>query len=244
MNDETEIPADEIQETETPTVETEVTETETEVEAEAEPTEEEIEVEAARKRKAEKTQKRINDLTRKRKEAEAEAARLREELAKHQKPVEPNPDDFEDQDAYIAARVAFEVNKTKPQEVTTQEVDITPTLESGRAKYQDFDAVALNPNLPITKEMAELISEADNGDDIFYHLGKNPVELERISLLNPTEQARELGRLEASLSIPKPRITQTPKPVKPLDETGSQEPDYSNETMEQYAARRNKEQYG
>jgi hypothetical protein len=240
MNDETEIPAEEeLQETETAELETEE-----EVEAEAEQTPEEIEAEAAKRRKSEKTQKRINDLTRKRREAETEAARLREELARYKKPVEPDPDNFESQDEYIAAKVAFEVNKNKPQEATTQNIDITPTLNSGREKYQDFDAVALNPNLPITKEMAELIAEAENGDDIFYHLGKNPVELERISLLDSRDMARELGRLETRLSIPKPRTTKAPKPVTPLDESGKQEPDYSNETMAQYAARMNKKQYG
>ena len=225
------------------------TEVNAEVEVEettAERTEEEIalELEAEKKRKSsEKTQKRINQLTREKKEAQAEAQKLKDELAKYSKPQEPDPDNYDTQDEYINAKVAYEVSKaTTSQHAPSQQgVDIQHVLEAGRAKYQDFDAVALNNDLPLSQEMAEMIAEADNADDMFYHLGKNPVELERISLLDPNTMARELGRLEARLSIPKPRTTNTPAPIKPIDTADAQAPNYANETMEQYAARRNKE---
>lgn len=248
MIDETEVPAEEeIQETEETTTTEETTETEavTEEETEVELTEEEKKVEATKKRQADKNQKRFNKVFRRAKEAETDNARLKEELAKYQTPVEPKPDDFEDQNDYINAKVAFEVNKTKPQEVTTQAFDINPVLQQGREKYSDFDTVVTNnASLPITEEMAQMISEAENGIDIFYHLGKNPIEMERISLLDPTGIARELGRLEARLSIPSPRTTQTPKPVKPLSDASSQPVDVDKMSMTQYVAYRNKQQYG
>ena len=237
-------PAEDIRPEETEGTETEV---QTEVVAatqddsigDTEPTEEEL----AKRRKSEKTQKRINKLTREKKEAQAETLKLKEQLAGYTKTVEPKTEDFEDYNDFINAKVEYEVKqRTQSSEVKTSQpsVDFGVIVTQGKEKYSDFEQVALNNALPLTQEMAEVIGESDVAADMFYHLGKNPVELERISLLDPIHMAREIGRLEVSLNKPKPRTTQAPPPIKPLDDASSQPVDVSKMSMDEYAQYRNK----
>lgn len=77
-------------------------------------------------------------------------------------------------------------------------------------KFADFHSVALNPDLPVSPAMADVIQSVENGPDVLYHLGKNPAEAARIAALPPTQAAFALGSLAASLKTP---ARQTPKPV-------------------------------
>jgi len=206
---------------------------------ETEPSEDD-KAKAERQRKRDKTQKRINQLTREKKEAQAEAEKLRQELTQHQQVHKPNPDDFETQDDYIDAQVEYRLSQTKQPEVQAPTMpNFGNIVHQGKEKYSDFEKVAMtDPNL--TQQVANTVAMADNADDIFYHLGKNSTELERISLLDPAQMAREIGRLEATVSIPTPRQTKTPEPVKPLENAESVEVDDSKLSMEEWAKRRNK----
>ena len=87
--------------------------------------------------------------------------------------------------------------------------------EEARTKYDDFEQVAYNPNLPITTEMAQAIQYSDIGPDLAYHLGANPKEAERISRLPPLLQAKEIGRIEAKLAADPPtkKTTSAPTPI-------------------------------
>jgi hypothetical protein len=62
--------------------------------------------------------------------------------------------------------------------------------------------------------MAEAIREAENGPAIAYYLAKNPAESHRIASLSPVAQAAAIGRLEGKVTVPTPRTTQAPPPVK------------------------------
>ena len=193
------------------------------------------------RRKREKTQRRINQLTREKKEAREEAERLRKELEKFNKQTRPNPDDFDDYQDYIQAEVDYQVaQKTaKPEpEPKSSAPDFAGIIQRGQEKYPDFDQVAKSdPNL--TQEVAEMVALADNAEDIFYHLGKNPVELERISLLDPALMAREVGRLEATVTPPTPKTTNAPPPPKPLEGAQATDVDEDSLSMEEWAKRRN-----
>jgi hypothetical protein len=111
-------------------------------------------------------------------------------------------------------------------------------VEPGRKKYPDFDAVALNPKLPILKgsTIEAYILDSDHGADVAYYLGQHPEELTRLSGfisevdgqgnfvriapgLTPLQQARELSMIEY-------RLTQTTPvaPVKPPAKVVSQAP--------------------
>lgn len=84
-------------------------------------------------------------------------------------------------------------------------------------KFADFQSVALNPDLPVSPAMAEVIQSVDNGPDVLYHLGKNPAEAARIAALPPTQAAFALGSLAASLQTPtKATPRPVPQPINPL----------------------------
>lgn len=100
--------------------------------------------------------------------------------------------------------------------------------ETARDKYDDFDQVAYNESLPVTEIMAQSIQASDIGPDVLYWLGSNPKEAERISRLNPILQAKEIGKVEASLmSNPPVRKTSTaPAPIAPVTPRASGTPAY------------------
>jgi hypothetical protein len=91
--------------------------------------------------------------------------------------------------------------------------------EAARDKYDDFEQVAYNPNLPITDAMAMAIQASDVGPDVIYHLGVNTKDAQRISRLDPILQAREIGMIEARLSA-EPTFKKTsnaPAPIAPVN---------------------------
>ncbi len=108
-----------------------------------------------------------------------------------------------------------------------------------REKYEDFDQLVSNPNLTITKTMAEVIQESDIGPEVAYHLGKNPHEAARIAALSPVQQAREVTKLEARLIAEPPvkKVTSAPAPLSPVTTKGTPSKTYdttdprSTETM-------------
>ena len=90
--------------------------------------------------------------------------------------------------------------------------------EEARSKYDDFEQVAYNPNLPITTEMAQAIQYSEIGPELAYHLGTNPKEAERISKLPPILQAKEIGKIEAKLAADPPvkKTSSAPAPISPV----------------------------
>lgn len=100
--------------------------------------------------------------------------------------------------------------------------------EDARAKYEDFEQVAYNPNLPITTAMAETIQASEVGPDLAYYLGTHPAEASRISRLSPMLQAKEIGKLEAKIaSTPVlKKTTSAPPPIAPISGRGTGSPSY------------------
>jgi hypothetical protein len=100
--------------------------------------------------------------------------------------------------------------------------------EAARDKYDDFQQVAYNPNLPITNVMAETIQSSDIGPELAYYLGSNPKEADRISRMTPLSQAKEIGRIEAKLAADPPvkRTTSAPAPISPVTARSSGAPAY------------------
>lgn len=100
--------------------------------------------------------------------------------------------------------------------------------EDARAKYDDFEQVAYNPNLRITNAMAESIQSSDIGPDVAYYLGANPKEADRISRLSPLIQAKEIGRIEANLTSNPPvkKTSSAPAPIAPVTARGGNSANY------------------
>jgi len=75
--------------------------------------------------------------------------------------------------------------------------------ETGLEAYDDFEKVVLGPaargEFPMTKDMAEIISESDQAADIMYHLARNQREAVKVSEMGQIPLARYIGRLEAAI---------------------------------------------
>ena len=135
----------------------------------------------------------------------------------------PPADQFESVDAYaqaLAERKAVEL--LQQRQAQEQQMQILESYhereEEARNKYDDFEQVAYNPNVPITNVMAETIRSSDVGPDVAYYLGSNVKEANRISKLSPYLQAKELGKIEAKLADnpPTKKTSSAPAPIAPV----------------------------
>jgi hypothetical protein len=152
-------------------------------------------------------------------------------------PVAPQapvtPEQFANNEDYVEALAEQRAEqKLAEREQRRQQAELLETYhdkeEAVRAKYEDFEQVAYNPNLPITTVMAQTIQSSDNGPEVAYHLGANPKEAERISKLSPYLQAKEIGKLEAQLAANPPvkKTSNAPAPISPVSARTTGTPAY------------------
>jgi hypothetical protein len=143
------------------------------------------------------------------------------------------PEHFASNEDYVEALADQRAEqKIAEREQRKQQAEILETYhdkeEEVRAKYEDFEQVAYNPNLPITTVMAQSIQASDNGPEVAYHLGANPREAERISRLSPIMQAKEIGKIEAQLAANPPvkKTSNAPAPISPVSARTTGSPAY------------------
>jgi hypothetical protein len=160
-------------------------------------------------------------------------ARLAEMQAAAQPKELPPVDQFESPEAYaeaLAIRKAEELiaQRELQKQQAAMEDAYAERAEEARAKYDDFEQVAYNPQLRITSVMAETIKASDVGPDLAYWLGSNPKEADRISRLSPLLQAREIGKIEAKLGSEPParKTSSAPAPITPVTARASGNPSY------------------
>jgi hypothetical protein len=139
----------------------------------------------------------------------------------------PSLDQFGTVDEYAEAR-AEQIIQTRQQQARHSEIvsAYQDREEDARDKYEDFEQVAYNPNLPITTVMAQTIQASEIGPEVAYYLGVNPKEADRISRLEPIIQAKEIGRIEAKLVTDPPvkKSTSAPSPISPVTARNSGNP--------------------
>jgi len=143
------------------------------------------------------------------------------------------PEQFASNEDYVEALADQRAEqKIAERDQRRQQAEILETYhdkeEEVRAKYDDFEQVAYNPNLPITTVMAQSIQASDNGPEVAYHLGANPREAERISRLSPIMQAKEIGKIEAQLTANPPikKTSNAPAPISPVSARTTGSPAY------------------
>jgi Bacteriophage, scaffolding protein len=86
-----------------------------------------------------------------------------------------------------------------------------------RTKVKDWDQVMAGATLPVEPHVERLLIQSKKSAQLSYVLGKNQGKLAQLNRMDAESAARELGRLEARLSLPPPKQqTQARKPVKPL----------------------------
>jgi hypothetical protein len=153
-----------------------------------------------------------------------QAQRFAEQQARQPAAPPPAPDDFDNAPAYAEA-LAQQILAQK--EAAKQQAALFETYkdreEEARDRYEDFEQVAYNPNLPVTDFMAQAIQASDIGPEVIYHLGSNPKEAKRIADLPPLLQAKEIGKIEAKLVADPPtkRTSTAPAPLAPVTATRS-----------------------
>ena len=174
--------------------------------------------------------------------AEAEQAKARRQaiLDAGKQEAPPKEADFPDPIEFAAAKAiwgaeqkyrereaknageAAEAAEAKVKEISQRESAViaeawTAQVDEAKGRYADFEQVAYAKDLPVTKAMGELIMTSEAGPDVLYHLGQNRALAAQIAAMNQVEAARAIGRIEASLSAPKPRTeTKAPDPISPV----------------------------
>jgi hypothetical protein len=172
-------------------------------------------------------------LAREQRKWEREQAQRFSEQQARQQPTDLRPEQFGSYDDYaeaLAERKAEDLLARRESERQQQSMleQYHDREEATRDKYDDFDQVAYNPNLPVTEYMAQSIQASDVGPDVLYWLGSNPKEADRIARLPPLLQAKEIGKIEVTLSSNPPvRKTSTaPAPINPVTARASGAPSY------------------
>jgi hypothetical protein len=161
-----------------------------------------------------------------------QAQRIAEQQARQQ-PTDIAPEHFETYEDYaeaLAERKAQELlaRREAEQQQRAYLEAYHDREEVARDRYDDFEQVAYNPNLPVTEAMARAIQASEIGPDVLYHLGSTPSEAARISRLDPILQAREIGKIEARLSA-EPLVKKTsnaPAPIAPVTARSNGAPRY------------------
>lgn len=172
-------------------------------------------------------------LAREQRKWEREQARRAAEQQPAQLADLPPADQFESVEAYaeaLAERKAAELLQRREQAAREAELaeQYASKEEEVREKYDDFQQVVYNPNLPITDAMAQAIRASDIGPEVAYYLGSNIKEAERIARMSPILQAKEIGKLEAKLTAEPPvkKTTAAPPPISPVTARSTGSPSY------------------
>ena len=158
------------------------------------------------------------------------------EALKAPKPEQEQPPKVEDFNGdYLAherALVAFEARKAIRDELGKQRQadfqvreqqarqeavqDFMERAEETKSKLPDFDkaidtmygSLGALPNV-----VRDILADAENGPVSLYHMAKNPSLAREIYAMGPIDAAREVGKLEAEMSMPKARRETKAPPV-------------------------------
>ena len=196
-------------------------------------------------------QKRIDEITREkyeerreRQRAQERADRLEAELAQlrngsQQQQSRSLPNGAPDPDQYPAGRydpdylealvdykadMRFQAEREN-QTLQQRKQAMQQAEAKARETYVDYDEASqefLTHPLTRVPAFTQLVLDAEAPTEIAYYLGKNPLELDKISEMTPSQAARYIGKIEAMLSqdkvsdAPKSRASSAPKPIAPL----------------------------
>lgn len=151
----------------------------------------------------------------------------------------PHEDQFDNYTDFIEALTDWKTDKKDferekerrvERDVQNQATIRTQAAES-RKKHEDFDEVTGDPFLQVTPEMNEA-AMGEHYTEIIYALGKNPDLAAQIAVLTPTQQAKEIGKIEARITgKPITETTRAPEPFDQISSGGSSAPKKSLDKM-------------
>lgn len=226
-----------------------------------EPKEEPQPTEEEQPRQKSRAQKRIEALANEKRELLRENAELKEKLGGASKTpvVDLDPDDFDDYDDYLeAVEKQSSTKQTNPEEDPVAEIvdplanfrdEMEAKFDYARDAHPDFDdKIKAMPTL--TVNMLEAITESDEAGEVAYYLADNPDVAEKMSVMSPTKMAIEIGKIELKLQTPvkedakpapKPKQTQTPAPITPVNGGGEFDKSLSDMSFAEFEKTRNTE---
>jgi len=111
----------------------------------------------------------------------------------------------------------LEAQKSRQTEARNEafEDHLDRVAEAKRA-IPDYEKVLKAAGQVETRQhVEELIIESDKSHLLLYHLAQNPGKVAQLNEMSPVAAARELGRIESRLSLPKPNnVTKAPAPAR------------------------------
>lgn len=163
-------------------------------------------------------------------------------------PNKPKAENFETYDEFTEALTDWKIEQREQRRDAQQQAAAQATTwqqraAEAKAAMPDFDEVMAASSAPMSHAMAEVLKESEHGPALAYHLAKNAAEAERIARLSPLAAARELGRIEATLSTPAAapapapkKVTSAPTPPTPIGSGRSTTGDPANMSQADYMA--------
>ena len=142
------------------------------------------------------------------------------------------------------AKAAESIAEKRDQERLKERYDAYDESKAeARTRYADLDAalvVAADPSV-VSRELSLMVLESDQAADLAYFLGKNPSVARQLSQMPPQQAAWQLGRIEASITVPKARTeTNAPPPISSIKGAGTAAKDPDKMTPQEWRAYREK----
>ncbi|OAH19241.1 hypothetical protein AX289_31445 [Methylorubrum populi] len=143
----------------------------------------------------------------------------------------------------IADREAASASRKAEEQAATREAAVEAfqdRLDETRGKIPDFDkALAAAKDREVKPHVTELVIESEKGGLLAYYLAKNPDVLTKLNGMSERDATKEVGRLEARLTLAKPKTaTAAPAPAKQV--SGSSKPSSPDSDLDAWLAK----QYG
>jgi hypothetical protein len=126
-------------------------------------------------------------------------------------PKEPQPQDFQTTEAYMAARVKWEVGQELAKErverqKAEQQAEIERITDAARKRIAkaielvpDYAEVTGTVDLPVPGHIAGYMQESELFAELGYFFAQHPDELERLSKMRPANSLVALGKIESTL---------------------------------------------
>lgn len=163
------------------------------------------------------------------------------------KPVDPDAEpietDFENYSDYLRAVGRFEARRAIREEREAAERETAAKayeerFSKAKERHQDFeDALDAASDIQLPPAAVAAIEVSDDPGEVVYYLAIHPDEAEKLAGMNPVQQAKEIGRIEARISSagqppaeqtptpkPKPTAQALPAPLRPVSSVSGEPP--------------------
>jgi len=148
---------------------------------------------------------------------------------------EPKEADYATYEAWIEARADYRARQAVREELqqrqtqdaeTRQRESLAERIRAFEKDHPDYQELVSNPELQLTRAIAETLTVSEDGPALAYALAKDVPRFKRIASLPPVLAIRALGELSAELRLgaqpkvaeaaPPPKVPAAPPPPTPV----------------------------